>query len=760
METTNKECYTTFKKKGTLEGLQQALAQAGMSLLDFVQFWQVVSPYTWQDAFLIEDEEQIQFDLSKITLPVDPLNFGLFLLPFDEEEWISLPPEYVGFSTMNNVTTMTWLGDTLSTPILLEQGDILRVLYKYRDIPSASAQAIENYIRDLELADQRDPKLQKYPPKNWNVKVISEDDPLFNVIVPDKHPFHEPLIFGNIRTEFPYSENVYNMDEYNGSKRKSHDPCDIEKDFIDPCGACISSKFAVDVEIEELTNDRIFEAQEIIKEFKPFHSILHAITFAGGIEDFVQTIDTDINVLVTFKVEDVLVAGQANSLFTRVIRGGLNINAIKREVLADSELIIADAGATGYNTKIVIFSPNVQFDKLGLDQDGNVLDILAPSTHAGKYRIKNPKGNIADIFGAGALSEPIDTKEFTFKLSNIVYENPSTNIFQDDIFNLSDEEVDYTEIGILGTDCGGNWKVSILAGSTSTLHNIKTALPDGSLLLDDPDRVLPISTMSGLTYTLFNGDTAIIESDNGNLKVRRRGRVDKNDTRIDDIRNFVNVCDFIEIEGIQYEIVAFENENEFYIANYDGDDKSGIFTTIFKRLVDSETAFLSYFGNELDTDANLEASLGIASTEDVNAVEGNRFKENFLLVIDGEFHKIEAINNSRIVLGGPEHFWTTLPAGGTRINYSVFRFTKNSITIGGHEFAFLDRRGQEQVDMDVETLMPLHMNLVDALNTSSANDVISQEHQISYQVDYKGGVSEPEKVIKPPKRVTFRVGWK
>ena len=63
------------------------------------------------------------------------------------------------------------------------------------------------------------------------------------------------------------------MEEYNGSIRESTNPCHIDRDFIDNCSACRSSMFNIDIEISNLSNLRVIEAIEIIKENVPFHAI-------------------------------------------------------------------------------------------------------------------------------------------------------------------------------------------------------------------------------------------------------------------------------------------------------------------------------------------------------------------------------------------------------------------------------------------------------------------------------------------------------
>ena len=137
--------------------------------------------------------------------------------------------------------------------------------------------------------DKRDERDQQYPPKNWNTRVLEEDDPLFDIIIPIRHPTKDAIIWGKVRTEFPYSENIYNMEEYNGSTRDSYDPCHIDKNFIDTCKDCQSSTFSIDVEIEELSEDRIVECKQIIEEFVPFHSLVNTVNFVGSRNEFVKS---------------------------------------------------------------------------------------------------------------------------------------------------------------------------------------------------------------------------------------------------------------------------------------------------------------------------------------------------------------------------------------------------------------------------------------------------------------------------------------
>lgn len=286
-----------FKRKGTLEAIKEALDQAGIRLLKLTKLWQIVSEYNWTDGFVRANENATIGVLSR--QPLDTNKIEVKIKASDSEEFLSVPKECISIvSNIDNDYKVLWIGELLDTPVNLYDGDVVLVQYQIKAIPPEK-QSVEKYVQTLPLADHRDPTKQKFPLKNWNVRLIEEDDPLFEVIIQDRHPACDPVNFGKIRTTFLYSEKVYNMDTYNGSLRNSKIPCDIDKDFIDECSYCQSSKFNIDIEIEELSSERIDEAKEIIREYSPFHAILHSINVSGMINEFVispiETIETLVN---------------------------------------------------------------------------------------------------------------------------------------------------------------------------------------------------------------------------------------------------------------------------------------------------------------------------------------------------------------------------------------------------------------------------------------------------------------------------------
>lgn len=288
-----KRAIQLYKRKGTLIGLYEALNHAGIRLTKLTKLWQVNSDYIQTDVFIAKDSEVSATLglLSKPHISIESVKIK------NKNEFLDVPIDCITIlppAEPIDSHTVVWLGHTQENPIELFTNDIVLVNYKIKKIPSEQ-QAIEDYIQSLPLSDDRP---DTTPTKNWNVRLIEEDDPLFDLIIPSRYPFVPVVSYGKVRTKFLYSEQVYNMDTYNGSLRDSFSPCDLDNTFYDQCTACQSSQFNVDLEIEDLSEERIQEAKEIIKEYSPFHARLHYINIAGAVNEFVLPPQENIECLV------------------------------------------------------------------------------------------------------------------------------------------------------------------------------------------------------------------------------------------------------------------------------------------------------------------------------------------------------------------------------------------------------------------------------------------------------------------------------
>lgn len=748
-----KEAIGLFKRKGTLQGLKDAFAQAGMILNSATQYWQLVSPYTWFDVFVVKNSPTFTLTQSTIVEPIDTDNFGLWLKRDGETNYTELTKDYVEFTTTDDgQLQMTWIGDELSSGgISIFSGDHIKILYEYNEVPGSPEQTLENYLRTLPLMDQRDEDDQEFPLKNWNVRLIADDDTLFDSLIPVRHPFHDPLTFGHIRTEFAYSENIYNMDEYNGSKRPSHRPCDIDKNFIDPCGACLSSTISVDIGIEELSNDRILEAQDILREYKPFHAQVYSMNFAGDVNEFMPSPVETVTTLITIDHSQFVLSGNANPFFNRLMHGGLTDSIITRTDLIDEATVASGLSGTAYNDHVSLVVPNHNLSSLGVIPVNHILEVLAPSANAGTYTINQIEKNTAKV--PSPTLEPIDETGFTFNLSNINYQNFNTSITQDDLVVLSDETVNFAELGVktqwdvdnTPDYSGGPWKVSIPAYSVTPYEVIDIR---GDNLLLDGDSTLPTTDTTGVTYSLLNDvDDEMATSDDGVLDISRRGYVNLNDGVLVDIEHFIRVGDLFYYDGTEYVISEFDNLN-FWIEDYSDGDVAGVTIQTRRRLLTEVLGYFGYSGLLLTTDDDHEADLeminGSNPPPEDQQPDDSHFKENFLFLIDGNYYKIVSINGIEVVLTGRNQNWTTVANGGTMVTYSIVHITKEQVTIGFTVFDQLGRDGKSPVTQELfsDVDQSSAISILSIPKSAGVQENAAQEEEISFTIERRDGQSD------------------
>lgn len=772
-----KEAIPLFKMKGTLPGLKMAFAQAGMELQSFTQFWQMVSPYTWVESFLVKNSATFTLVKSSVILPVNNTNFSLWIkrgggnvsVPtLQQQTNVTITSTYQQISLDNVIfevgddctSTMTWVGDEKSAgAIQLYEGDYLKVMYQYRPIPDNTAQQLENYIRSLPLADQRDDTelilnsstsyLQEIIPlKNWNVRLISEDDPLFTILIPVRHPFQDPLIFGYLRTEFAYSENIYNMEEYNGSIRPSNNPCDIDKNFIDPCGSCLSSIYSVDIGVEELSNDRMLEAQDILREYTPFHAQVHSLNFVGEVHEFVMPPVENIDFLVSLDFSQFVLSGESNPIFTRDMPGGLSYAQVNRQQLTDELTVLTGQTGQAYNDHVSFVTPDYNLGSFGISNEFNLLEILAPSGNAGSYKIEEIKGNMARL--ASDVIEPVDESAFTFNLSNVLYGTSTATITQSDQFAFTDVNEDFNLLGVktlwdvehTPDYTGGTWTVLIPTYS-ATPYEINDVI-EGVLYLKD-NGSLPTTVVSGLTYTLLDGfSNAIASSHTGSLAITLRGYVNLNDTGIVNIHDFIILEDYLVYNGTEYPVIEFDGKN-FWIGNYSAGTVSGVNVQTRRRIINNGIGYFGYFGLKLITQTNIESDFGIINGDNpppANQQKDNSlFKENFMFLINGDFYKISEIDGKNVILSGRNQDWTTLDAGGTIVSYNLVHFPTKEVNIGFIVFDHLDRNGKDPVIREIESTVTQNVAIV-ALSTPSGTAIqesTSQEEGISFTIEKRNG---------------------
>ena len=733
------------KQKGTLAGLTNALASAGITLNKLTRYWQIVSPSTWTDAFVV-GQGQTTFALSKTAiLPPNPQNFIVSLRGVGETSYVPLGLNYVSFSNLDNVTTMVWVGNLISSgAISLVAGDIIQVTYVVAPVTN---QSVENYIRSLPLMDGRDETTFSYPPKNWNVHLIAEDDPLFDMVIPQRHPFAPPVIWGKVRTEFAYSENIYNMEEYNGSLRDSNLPCDIDKNFVDKCSACQSSSIALDMEIEDISDDRINEAKEIIQGYVPFHAQVRSITYSSGVNEFVPPAIEDIEILIQMSLEEYVIQGQGD--FNRIIpQLGSNAGQFLRDQLSSS-VTMATGTATGFNNEVVLYSPGVRFDHLNIFND-NLLEILS-GTNTGEYKVNTTDiGNsvVAIVQGSpNTIPFPLDTSAFTFRLSDLIWTDNAASVAQADLFTFSDSNVNFTLTTILTEENSTTpWKISILSGPYAGTYNIHDVQPNNTLILSGWTGTVNVS---GLAYNLVdnNGGT-ILSGISGAITVAARGLV-----TTQELASWgVVEGDWILYSGTQYQISGFADnaKTQPYILGYSSGGAAAVTIQVYRRLLDNTVGYVDVRGMYIITTPDYESTLNVQNGSNPPAVpvEASSFMENYLVQIGNQYYAITAWDANTITLSGPKTTWGLT---GTMVGFSLINFivTPNIITNDGAEFIDgVDRRGLESI---TTTTSVAGTPLLDALNKPDGIvETISVDESINFTItNRKGQIIEG--VIQCPK---------
>lgn len=725
-----KNAVPLFKKKGTLNGLKEALSQAGIKFNSLTQLWQVSSPWTWQESFTVS-EGQAEFELTNTVHDTD--NFELFIRLEGENDYTELTAsDYaeISYDSDDAVYILTWIGDEADSPIELSKNDIIRVIYKTSAIGDSN---IEDYIMSLPLADTRDEAEVTYPLKNWNVRLIEETDVMFDTICPTRNPFKEPLIYGKVRTIFPYSENAYNMEEYNGSLRDSINPCDLSKDFLDSCSCCLSSNFNIDVEIEDLSTNRIDEAREIIREFVPFHSTIYRMNFQGGINEIIPPPQEDLEIIARVHINETIV--NSNDKFTRVIEDGLlDSHSIKRNALGDASVVASGTGS-GSNQAIVLYSPGVRFDVniLGLDSTNNLLEILSGSD-TGRYKVTNPSKLSVDIVQGDpdTINFPLDASSFPFRLSNELFSGSVVSITQQDLFTFTDNN---TNFRFSNVEPGWQIEVTSPVGVAGT-YTISQSFPNDSITLSTWADVVD---RSNITYQLKTdlGVNVGDSSSTGKIEVTRRAVVD-GDTDFK-IKYGVTEGDYLDVSETQYKIISFEDDDSFVIDGWTGGSVGITSANVYRRLLDQAIGYLDVRGLVLDTSpTNHESGLSISngSNELGPLLENNQFKENFLLLINGKYYEMAGIDAEAIVIHGPKLEWGL---SGTSVDYDIIKVEKQSSTIQGHSFSFIDRRNGDIVDIDSEfqSSMSMMSMLLNNKNSSGALEIQKQSENVTVEINWK-----------------------
>lgn len=764
-----KKAVPNFKIKGTLQGLESALGDAGINLVKYSQYYLCGSDNVWTETFTFNGS--YSWTMAKTSLAINSTYF-ILQKRSSTGSYASQSLANISISTVSGVSTLQWTGP------LLTMGDVLKLQYQVKTF-SGSELTIYNIVKDLPLADLRDDADFDYPPKDWNTKVILEDDANFSTVISVKNPFVDYLNFGKVRTKFPYSENVYNMDEYNGSLRDSQNPCDVDKEFLEPCRNFISPYYSLDVSIKDLSNTRLQECQDIISEYTPFHAILHTLNFTGEFEDFVLPPVEEIEILVQNNVNDFVIAGMAQDVFNRAMFLGLQGNAVYRVDLAtqittsfamrekiniqDDEsdwrsnvlgvavptpIPIFSGTAQSYNEKINLYCSNVNFKSLGVDSDpaDTLLEILSPSANSGEYTVEDPTNQFVTI--PSGVTEPLNTSSFTFNLSNITLADVSFTASQKNVCTISDASVDFEEYNIKTVWDVDNgyaaqaWQIQLPTGTYNIAdirNNIITLVYSGTL---------SSSSATGVTYSLISPTETVFTSNNGNYSVEVVGKIAINpSTGVNHANEVINDDGFFyyDTTSDQYQFAGYVDGEDlsFLISGWDGSNGTVSGKTL-KRLVTEQVGNLGYSGMKILKPAGFPtfADHDVFTNPSVVSADNENYRENYVLEIDGKNYCFVSEStvgmDTYLKIDGE---LINLGTGGTSKSFDLYRYGKNTVELFGQTLRDLSRNGQELLDQVASYSNSMMMQMA-ATEPSGMKDKVTQQEGITIQIQYADGKEE------------------
>jgi hypothetical protein len=536
------------------------------------------------------------------------------------------------------------------------------------------------------------------------------------------------------------------MEEYNGSTRDSYDACYIDKSFLDPCGACLGSKFNLDVSIQELSDDRIAEVRDIIEENMPFHAQLHSLNIAGEVNEFIQSPEEAIETLVTMAKTEFVISGVSNPYFHRDMFKATTDWAVKRNDLA-AEHTVASGTGVGYNTHIKFVSPLETLRSVS--KDHHILEVFGPSPNEGSYTLANSDTNSAVV--ASSVNEPVNQSMFTFRLSNINYSRNGADIYQKNVTKLTDASTDFTIYQIKSSWDGDDpWKIS-LAGVQYNIENVEP----GNVFVLANDGSIPVGTSENTSYVLLNSSGQEVTSGTATVVTTGQALVDTQDPLVD-IEQFIQIGDYLHYNDNDYLVTKFASpdETEFgrqgvYIQGYTDGNAIGVRIEIRKRIVDNAIGYFGYSGLLLDTSpTNYEQEFGVV--DGANSTQGedgfpdnSNFTASYMVKItSGDqtyYYKIEQFDGTTLTLSGLDQIWGN--ASGTPVDYDIIHFQNDGVESQWMPFDQLDRRGKDPVERRIYSSATENTSIV-ALSMdkgSTFEENVSLDEGVTFEIEYKDG---------------------
>jgi hypothetical protein len=334
-------------------------------------------------------------------------------------------------------------------------------------------------------------------------------------------------------------------------------------------------------------------------------------------------------------------------------------------------------------------------------------------------------------------------------LSNVVYDNINVTIYQE--FQFNDSNTDFVRIlDNTNEPYNGTWQLILTGYGTYSVVQVGSSLVIDYFTLHN----LP-SVQTTLPYELRDGDNNLLAAGTGLWFSSNRGVVDITGDYLKVIRNeYVQIItSSSHYYKNQYKIIGFipNDTNRLYIENYTIGTIGNISINIIERLIDAAVGYFHYQGMTLLTNTNYEVSLGIQNG--VNsaiilggnaAVENSHFKENYLVLINGNYYAISEIDGMTITLNGP-FMDCGLSHTANQVTFQILWFIKeigqvtipprenDPIYIPGGTFASLNRDVTEVIMYTSNDNAPIGIGLL------PNNEILNQKESISVKIErFKG----------------------
>ena len=786
-----------FKKKGTLESLTQALDQAGMQLLQYKQYWQIAWPQVYTQTLKFEND--YEFILDKYTDNTLFYEFAslyeLQLAHVGTTVWTSTNIAAISFSqNTKGETVLTW--DPTITQ--LKDGDQILITYVTETMTGTQVDLYQ-YWKDFFV--RQDIRVQNpdgyflitpdMQPANWNMRLMPKDDPLFSVFIPIMNPFYDPVVFGMLRTDFPYSENVYNMEEYNGSLRPTTDPTNMAADYLEGCSGTLSADYGLAVKIQNLSDFRISECLGIIRDYTPYHAILRTLEVVGQIQDFMLPPVETIEWLIQITFNDFLIAGDAQYAFNRksilynytdevypYTDGHGKLAFYRTDFATENTTPAAQGTLTVYNKSMVLQAQsNIRnLNSYNVTKNSCYLEIL-DGNYAGAYTniIESVNDFTLTIEGPAAAAfagmAPI-TQNYTFgwRFSNILDNGPYTisNAYQ---FTISDSSINYSDYNIKTVALDGTGCYQVKIGTA--YYNILLINNNSLYLENQSGSPLPVTDSTGLNYEVYNpsGMQLIFESTTGDFKVCKLAKVTSTAGTPFSMANMCIVVPNPEIyfspDGgtnfYKFYSIDVNDPNSFYILDYTiGLTPASVTGTVYNRLFETMGSF-NFVG--------MVAAYGswpLFADPDVAVLQNSNFPSQYILTLDPSGANpysyrigMDFTTNPPLLI---DIFGYFIFAGtqDTNVAGETFTFELNKFNIieepgivpimNGQTLYYVNRAGQSVWDSQTTGAggFMMAMNKMSSENQSAGHpsDVIMAQEGISFVVQTKDGEVKQSGEIK------------